>query len=471
MILRSFIVIPLFLLLSVSLQAQVYEIKVKIKGYQNDTLLLGYHFGDKTYIKDTAFRKTDQFVFKGDSILEGGMYLLVLKPKNDFIQILIDQDNQKFSCETDTFDISGNLKFKNSKLNQEFYAYLDFLDVQRRIGDSLNAIHKTIDQEPTKIQIRKELDAIDVAVKARQKAIAEKPQFSLLTLLLNLGTEPEIPEFEGTEEEQREKAFYHYRTHFFDKVDLSDDRIVRLPLFHGKIDRYLTKLTAQIPDSLNKALDYILSKAPPKSYAFKYILSTWLTHYANSKYVGMDGIYVHLVEEYYAKGMGYWLDEELLAKMLSDAKTLKPLLLDKIAPDITVYKQDGTPVSLHKVQAPYTILYIWAPDCGHCKSSMPSLLKFYESYKDKGVEILALCSKIGEDEKACWEAVKTLHMEPLTNTSDPFHRSKFRLTYDVKTTPVVYILDKDKKILTKKIAAEQLSDVMEKLMAIDQNED
>ncbi|MBK9272284.1 MAG: redoxin domain-containing protein [Saprospiraceae bacterium] len=469
--LRKLLHVSLLSICILSLDAQGYEIKVKIKAYQNDTLLLGYHFGDKTYLKDTAIRKSDVFTFKDDTLLEGGMYLLVLKPNNDFIQILIDKDNQKFSCETDTNDLSGNIKFKNSKLNQEFYDYLDFLDIQRQKGDSLNALYKVAGDENSKTNLTIQLNAVDQEVKARQKAIFEKPQLSLLSLLLKLGTEPEVPDFEGNEEEIKEKSFYYYRSHYFDLIDLSDDRIVRLPLFHGKIDRYLNKLTSQIPDSINKALDVILGKAPAKSYAFKYILSTWLTHYANSKYVGMDAVYVHLVDNYYSKGMAYWLDEELLAKMMSDAKTLKPLLLDQIAPDITVYKQDGTPVRLHKIQSEYTILYIWAPDCGHCKSSMPHLIKFYENYKDKGVEVLALCSKVGEDEKTCWEGVQSLHMESLVNTSDPFHRSKFRLTYDVKTTPVVYILDKNKKILTKKISAEQLPEVMEKLMAMDKNED
>ena len=52
------------------------------------------------------------------------------------------------------------------------------------------------------------------------------------------------------------------------------------------------------------------------------------------------------------------------------------------------------------------------------------------------------------------------------NTSDPQHKSKFRLVYDVKTTPQVYFLDENKKILTKKIAGEQFKEVMDKINAI-----
>lgn len=446
--------------------AQSYEIKVKIKDYQNDTLLLGYYYGDKTYIKDTAVLKKSEFIFKKDTLLEGGMYLIVLKPNHDFIQILVDNDNQRFSIETDTVNPAGNVKFKNSKLNTEFYDYLDFLDQQRIQGDSLNILWKNEKNEASKKLLRQQLDLVDQRVKLRQGKIFDNKAFSLLETLLKLGIEPEIPDFEGKEEEKQEKAFYYFRSHYFDLVNFKDDRIVRLPLFYNKIDRFLNKLTSQIPDSINFALDLILSKTNEESLVFKYILSTWLSYYANSKYVGMDAVYVHLVDQYYSKGRANWVDEETLAKMISDAKNLKPLLIDKIAPDIKVYKKDGSPVFLHQIQSEYTILLIWAPDCGHCKSSMPSILKFYEDYKSKGVEILSLCSKVGEDEKTCWEAVETLKMQNLMNTSDPLHLSKFRLIYDVKTTPQVYILDKNKKILTKKIAAEQLAEVMDKIMSI-----
>lgn len=116
-----------------------------------------------------------------------------------------------------------------------------------------------------------------------------------------------------------------------------------------------------MPDSINAALDFILSKCKEGSEIYKYVLSNSLNTYANSKYVGMDGVYVHLVEKYYAQGKAPWIQEEPLAKMVQDAKALKPLLIDKIAPNITVYKQDSTPISLHDIKSEYTLLLIWGP--------------------------------------------------------------------------------------------------------------
>ncbi len=451
------------------LTAQKYEIHVKIEGYTNDTLLLGYQYGDKQYIKDTALIKKGEFVFTGDTALEAGMYLIVLQPTHDYFQILVDSDKQKFNISSDVKTLNESLKFKGSKLNDEFYDYINYIGIQKNKADSLGDLSKLEKDPKEKAKLEQALTKIDQAVKDKQESIINRKDKSLLGLLINWSKDVEIPKYEGTADEINEKSFLFYKTHFFDGGDFLDDRSLRLPLFASKVNRYLDKLTIQVPDSINAALDFILSKCKEGSEIYKYVLSNSLNTYANSKYVGMDGVYVHLVEKYYAQGKAPWIQEEPLAKMVQDAKALKPLLIDKIAPNIMVYKQDSTPISLHDIKSEYTLLLIWAPDCGHCKESMPAIKKFYNEYKSKGVEIFALCSKTG-DVKACWDGVETLGMKDWINTTDPEHKSRFRIIYDVKTTPQVYILDKDKRILTKKIGAEQLPEVMEKLFRIKANE-
>ncbi len=451
--------------------SQAYKIKVTIDNYSNDTLMLGYHYGEKQYLRDTAIRKNGEFIFQGKDELEPGMYLVVTRPDNDYFQMLVESGKQNFSIRTSADDLSGKLKYKDSKLNEEFIEYVDFVSSRRSEADSLQGKLRSETDSLKQAPIKQRLANLDTEVKNKQNLILKTRDKSVLSTLIRWSLDVDIPVFEGTTQmEKDEKAFLYYRTHYFDYVDFTDDRAVRLPLFHNKIDRYLTKLTAQVPDSINQALDYIFSKCPEKGELYKYLLSSSLNNYGNSKYVGMDGVYVHLAEKYYGAGKAPWVDAETLAKIVQDAKALKPLLIDKIAPDIKVFKQDGTPITLHSVNSPYTVFVIWAPDCSHCKHSMPELIKFYNVYKSKGVEIFALCNKVGKDEKSCWEGVESLHMDNWINTSDPTHSSNFRILYDVKSTPQVYILDENKKILTKKIAIEQLGDVMEKLFKFKANE-
>lgn len=79
------------------------------------------------------------------------------------------------------------------------------------------------------------------------------------------------------------------------------------------------------------------------------------------------------------------------------------------------------------------------------QKSMPLIVDFYNKFKTRGVEILAVCTKTGVDEKTCWESMESMHMNGWINASDPSHASRFKLIYDLKTTPQIYILDKNKK--------------------------
>lgn len=464
----GFIVLIFGIGLSYSAQAQQYKITVKLKNYNNDTLLLGYHFGDKQYIRDTAFRKNNEFIFSRDTVLETGMYLVVTKPNHDYFQILVDPDNQKFSVESDNNDLNGTLKFKGTRLNVEFNEYIDFLGEKRIIADSISNLLKSEQDSSKRISLQKAVELVDESVKAKQKKIIKSQPHSLLTLILKWSIEPEIPKFDETSPEKvQQLSFDYYKENYFNLIDFKDDRTVRLPLFMQKIERYIQRLTVQHPDSISLSLDYILSRQDEKSESFKFCLSHFLNTYASSKYVGMDAVYVHLVEQYYAKGKAPWIDPENLAKMVSDAKALKPLLIDRIAPDISLITFDSVPISLHSIKSEYLVLIFWAPDCGHCKKSMPALLKFYSDFKSKGIEVLAVCSHIGTNSKSeCQNAMESLHMQPWINAYDPQHKSRFKIIYDLKTTPQIYILDADKRILTKKIAAEQLEEVMNNILKI-----
>jgi hypothetical protein len=55
-------------------------------------------------------------------------------------------------------------------------------------------------------------------------------------------------------------------------------------------------------------------------------------------------------------------------------------------------------------------------------------------------------------------------MDIFVNTADQYLRSRYKSLYDVKTTPQIFILDKNKKILVKKISGEDMKSVMDELL-------
>ena len=224
----------------------------------------------------------------------------------------------------------------------------------------------------------------------------------------------------------------------------------------------MDKLTPQSPDSINIAIDFILKKMEKNEETYKFYLSNFLNTYAKNKFIGMDGVYVHLVDKYYSQGKADWVDEENLDKIKKNADELRPILIGKKFPNITTYKEDGTPLNLYDLNSNYTIVLFWAPDCGHCKKAMPFVIDFYKKYQEKGIKIISVCTKAGDKYGSCWEAIKEKGMEDFLNTGDEYQR--YRKYVQIPTTPKMFILDDKKVILLKDFPAEEMERIMDEVI-------
>jgi thiol-disulfide isomerase/thioredoxin len=469
----------------VSTQAQSagYDIQIKVDGYEPDTVYLGYFYADKQYLKDTTARGEDgYFRFQGDEKLDGGIYLVVMPPDNKFFQIIIDENEQQFKVETAMPDMAGNLKLNNAPDNKLLYDYLGFLSEKRPASEKLGQELKAAEGNEAEMErIRAEMKKLNEEVSAYQKKLIAKHPKSMTAAVVRANMPLEEPEYEGETEEDKQMNRWRWNTkHYFDNLDLGDSRLMRSPFLFNKVNDYTDKMVIQHPDTVSKAIDRVLTLMQPSEENFKYYLIHFLNKYAASKIVGMDAVYVHLVENYYEKGLAPWTEEEQLAKIVDNAKKLKPVLIGKTAPDIEMQKRDGTKLNLYSVDSPFTILLVWDPECGHCKKSMPALKDFYANYKDKGVEVFAVCNKSWERDddgnvslkevEKCWEYIDDNEIGTWINVVDPFHKSRYKSLYYIQSTPQIFVLDKDKKIVSKRIDATQLPDVMDRLMELEEKE-
>ncbi|MEM1217165.1 MAG: redoxin domain-containing protein, partial [Bacteroidota bacterium] len=317
---------------------------------------------------------------------------------------------------------------------------------------------------PEKEALSEELNGLGEEVKAYQKRYVEKYPGTLPAAIIKANLPLDTPEFTGTPEEINTKRWRWMQRHYFDHIDLADSRMMRTPFLFQQVEHFVKKLQVQHPDTISKAIDYVLSEMKPSEDNFKYYLIHFLNDYAASKFVGMDAVYVHLVDEYYAKGLAPWTEEEQLTKIIDNANRLRPLLIGRTAPDVQMQRQDGSKISLHEVESPYTVLYFWRYDCGHCKKSTPHLKEFYDKYKDRGVKIFAGCAKLRDEVPECWDYIEENEIGEWIHVVDPFGRSRFMQRYDLKTTPQIYVLDQDKKIISKRLGAEQLEEYFERLL-------
>jgi len=449
---------------TISLQAEKagHEINVRIEGCATgDTLKLGYHYGNKQYMQDTSVVSAEGFAtFEGEEALDGGVYFVVI-PDHGYFEFLVDE--QYFTLETKLDDYIKNMKVTGSKENEIFYNYLNFIHDKKEVKKGLQEQKETEKNEKKLASIQKKLDKLDEEVNDYRKKMNQKNSKSFYVKYLNAHDEPEIPEPPKNEDGTIDSTFRfkYYKAHFFDNMDFTDTRFTRTPLYQQKITQYLDKLTPQIPDSLNKAVDYIIEKSRPNESLFKYLTISLLNKYAKSKIMGMDAIYVHMIDTYYAKGETPWVDSVQLFKMKDRANTIRPNLIGKKAPPLRLKDDKGQWHDIHKMDAPYIVLYFWDPDCGHCKKSTPKVLQFSKDYKEKGVEVIGITT---EHEGEKWFKYINEHKLDWINLADLKYQNNFRKLYDISGTPRIFILDPDRTIIAKRIGADNLPGFMDRIL-------
>ena len=436
-----------------------YSVSVKVDGLSDTMVYLAYYYGKGQFYRDTAkFDESGLAVFEKDDSLEHGMYTVLLKQTKlfDFMA-----DSQEMSFETDTSDYLRNIKVKGSEESKLFFDYLHYLNKQqlkaKRLQDELKSA------KPKKAaELKEELAELDTEVKEYIAQLHEDHKGTLTSNFVKGLAYPEVPEAPKNEDGSIDSTFEfrYFKNHFFDNIDFSDGRLVRTSIFHEKITYYLDKLTYQNVDSIIESVDLILTKAEQSPDLFRYALSYMTSKYERSDKMGMDAVFVHLGKNYFMKGKAKpWFSDKQLEKLEERVKALDPLLIGKKAPNIVVKDTAMEKfIQLYDVEANYTIVYIWSPECGHCKKATPKLKKIYDNYKDKGVEVFAVGNEFENEE---WIRFIQKHKLDWINGSDgEDFTSNFRSLYDVYSTPQTYLLDKDKKIIAKKVSVEALEEIL-----------
>lgn len=477
---------PILLMLCFSLagfsQNKPFKLKMKINGMQDSTCYLLNYYGSKMYYNDTAqFNKDGVVIFTKEEKPKGGLYIVYTGGKRLF-EIIIN-DEKYIELETDTLDYVGKMNVKKSKENTLFFDYLKFLTAKQRSSVPMrNKLQAGKTSKEEKAEINKKLAAIGTEITAYRKDVIEKNKDLFISVFFKTMNEDPIPEFKEVKNDsiKRLLKYEYYRDHFFDHVDFSDDRINNTPLYHNKIEKYFTSIAYPNPDSIIKDVDIVIGKAKANDELFKYTTYYLLSHYEKSKIMGMDAVFAHVGLNYYTHELAFWSDSTQIEKIQDKARKLSPLLLGKPAIDLSLLDTSGNKWErLYNVKSKYTVLVFWDPDCGHCIKELPKLSKAVDSLKQTiDIKVFSVSSNHSEEWKKFIRDNKIDFINvavPMEAYSDQNKATQFIIdghtdlkslnynkTYDIFSTPQIYLLDKNKIIVGKKLDSELLKKVVEK---------
>jgi thiol-disulfide isomerase/thioredoxin len=456
-----------------------YTIKVKINGVKDTAIYLANYFGNKIFYNDTVMADANGVaIFKGKPYKEGGKYAVVA-PGPRYFDILVTEED--IDIETDVNDFVGKMKINKSEENKVFYEYINFIDAKKKARDPLDArLADSTIAENEAATVRNQLRLLNDEVIKYQKDLVEKKPGMLASKLIKMTMEISLPEPPAGNTDPNWK-YHYYVDHFWDNTDLTDPRIVRDQSIHRLLETFANTAVAQIPDTVFVEAKKVIEKTKDNPEVYKYFVHFFTSNAEKSKIMCMDKMFVLMVDEYYQKGKTPWMDAEQMTKILEGADKKRFSMCGEIVPNIIL--PDTTEkkwMSLYDIKSDYTVITIWESNCGHCKKEMPKLQELYEKYKSKGLEIYAIGNEFENDDWRKFIREKNLNWinvsdNPQINKSDSaavlirsgittLQSLNFRKTFDVYSTPKIFLLDKDKKVIAKQIGADQLGDLLLKLI-------
>ena len=444
-----------------------YRIHLKLTPYSNSKVYLGYYYGKIKAVADSVvLDAASQGVFQGKEKLPGGIYFIVSPKKEILFEVLIDQQ-QQFSIDADSAHIPNGVKFTGSTDNQQFQEYTSYMNIK---GQEIAGWQQDLSKSKTKKDsagIREKIRKDNEAVIAYRTGIERKYPESMLTTLLRVLHEPVVPA-QPPGKYDSNFAYHYYKNHYWDSVSFTDERLIRTPIFEPKLDRYYKDLVPPEPDSINREIDHMLLYARTNAEMFKYLLIHFVQKYINPEYMGQDAVFVHLFEKYINTGQAEFFTEKYRKFVNDRAYSLMANLIGQPAPVLEMTGTDEKPVSLYDIPADFLIICFWDPTCSHCKETVPKVDSIYQAkWKAESVKVMGVMVDGGKDnwlnfikEHNLNEWINVYQTSAQHDAEVAAGHPDYRQLYDVYQTPVMYLLDKNKRIIAKKLTYQQFDEVI-----------
>ncbi len=425
-IFRRFLFIFLLTFAPIIMKSQV-KISIEIENYDDSLYYLLKYKSDKSLIViDSSTVVKGNKIFKQSSNYPEGIYVLADSKQNPIFELFLGKD-QKFTVNVGDLTRNETYIIKGAKETSDYFDIYAKTNYNRLY---IKALESEIEHFPDNAR---KIDSIKLNHNEYLESIKIKDKNSFLRTYIGFNKEIIVPQ------EYKDNYKQYIIDHYFDDISFRDVRILNTRLLKNKLDDYFNNyMSKQTTDVVLQKIDYIIYQTTsgyrdiPKDLV-NHEVRDYILWYLYSKYFDNDIIYTHLSDVYFSKLEINNLTENIRKEIVKRADILRKITIGRIAPTFTYIDDEGKQIDLSEIDSKNTVLFFYKPDCQKCirEKRILGLIK----KRQKNLTILHI----------------NISEENYSNVSQDI-----AVQYDIKTTPTIYILDKDKRITAKNIKAEEI---------------
>lgn len=411
-------------------------------------VFLSSMYGEKlTFLDSTHCDSVGHLRFSMAGRLSG-MYR-VKWGKEAFVDLVWNKEDVQFI--TTFSNPEDSLRFISSRENQ---INLAFSRLDRTNQSKLQLLMPLVDYYPVRDSFYSSVTVEFDAIQRRQQQYLD----SLVKLYPNSYAvrvaKVYQPPYLSSEMNKEERVTF-LKQHYFDKVDFNDTALLRSMAFANKAISYLSLYSnnrlaqKQLEAEFIKAVTVMLSAASVNAEIFKY----WLDYLVG----GFDKYHLDEVITYIADNFQDPFaceDQQRKTALQKKLETFKKIAVGKISPDLVIPDNKGKQVKLSLINAEFTLVVFWSTQCPHCTAMMPRLKELYDKQTPRRFEVLAVSidtsrtawSSFIRDQKLNWINVSDLKGFAGKSADD----------FNIYATPTIFLLDREKKILSKPITLREI---------------
>ena len=370
------------------------DIKIRIDNQQDNTFYFCKYRGSRTIVLDTLTAKKGVIRVKHKEKLPEGIYLVTTSQNFPLLEVLVAK-KQKFSIRISDLEDLNSAKVKGCAKETKIYYKL-----MAKVRETVAHITVLEGEGGYNPENWKKIDSLRKDLANYEESLKIKKEDAFINVVIN-------------------SMKSHDMHNYWDDFPFDDARVLTYPLIDNKLDTYFEACS---PDAklINSEIDKLIGKTGDCTEVRDYLLWYFYRMYYAPKYMNLDDVYIHLVDDYFMELRVEGLTESLLNTMVDRAQKLENLKIGAKFPELG---------DLYKIDASYVAVV------------------FYDM----------TCQKCAEEGKIL-EEIRTRHpeMEIFPVEINSGMAENILSTFDVQNTPLIYLLDHKKVIIAKRMKAGQV---------------